>query len=54
MCLPESYKLVALPENEIAIEGNDVLGYEDQMVTIEVGTDEKVTKDLKRRPPTPQ
>ena len=51
---PGSYRLVAVPENEMQMRGNQVIGYEDQMESVTVGPKDKVTKDLKRREPTPQ
>ncbi len=51
---PGSYRLVAVPENEMEISGNQVIDYEDQMETVTVGPNDKITKDLKRRDPTPQ
>jgi hypothetical protein len=48
---PGSYKLVAVEESDPPTQGNNVLGYENLMETVEVGVDEKVTKDLKRRTP---
>jgi hypothetical protein len=44
---PGSYKLVAVSD----AEPDNLLGYENQMETVEVGTGEKVTKDLQRRTP---
>ena len=38
----------------MSLQGNRVLGYEDQMESVTVGTKDKVTKDLKRRTPTSQ
>ena len=51
---PGSYRLVAVPPNEMEITGDQVIGYEDQMETVTVGPNDKITKDLKRRDPTPQ
>jgi len=51
---PGSYRLVAVPENEMEISGSQVIGYEDQMESVTVGAKDKITKDLKRREPTPQ
>ena len=49
---PGSYKLVAVPESELEVQGNNVLGYEDQMESVQVGAQDKVIKDLKHRPST--
>jgi hypothetical protein len=46
---PGTYRLVAVPENEMEMSGNQVIGYEDQMETVTVRPKDKVTKDLKRR-----
>jgi hypothetical protein len=51
---PGTYRLVAVPENEMERSGNQVIGYEDQMETVTVRPKDKVTKDLKRRGPTSQ
>jgi hypothetical protein len=51
---PGTYRLVAVPENEMDVRGNQVIGYEDQTETVTVGPKDKITKDLKRREPTPQ
>jgi len=51
---PGDYQIVAVPENELSLQGNRVIGYEDQMENVTVGAKDKVTKDLKRREPTPQ
>lgn len=49
---PGNYKLVAVPEHEVVIQGNNVLGYEDLMESVKVGEQENVTKDLQRQMPT--
>jgi len=46
---PGNYLIVAVPEDDMAIQGNKVLGFEDQMESVKVGPKEKVTKDLKLR-----
>jgi hypothetical protein len=51
---PGDYQIVAVPENEMSLQGNRVIGFEDQMESVTVGPKDKVTKDLKRREPTPQ
>jgi hypothetical protein len=51
---PGNYRIVAVPENEMEMQGNLVIGYEDQMESVIVGAKDKITKDLKRREPTPQ
>jgi allophanate hydrolase subunit 2 len=51
---PGSYKLVAVQESELSIQGNNVLGFEDLMESVAVGAGEKVTKDLQRRMPEAQ
>lgn len=51
---PGDYQIVAVPANEMRLQGNRVIGYEDQMESVTVGVKDKVTKDLKRRDPTPQ
>jgi hypothetical protein len=48
---PGSFKLVAVQESDPEIDGGAVLGYENQMETVDIGAGEKVTKDLKRRMP---
>jgi hypothetical protein len=48
---PGNYKLVAVPENEAAVQGSNVLGYEDLMEAVRVGEQENVTKDLRRQVP---
>lgn len=51
---PGNYQLVAVPEDDLSMQGNKVPGYEDRMESVKVGPKEKVTKDLRRRPPTQQ
>ena len=46
---PGNYKLVAVPEKDMRLQGNNVLGFEDVMESVTVGAQEKVTKDLKRQ-----
>jgi hypothetical protein len=46
---PGNYLIVAVPEDDMAIQGNKVLGFDDQMESVKVGPKEKVTKDLKLR-----
>jgi hypothetical protein len=48
---PGNYKIVAVPENDLVVQGNTVLGYEDLMESVTVGAQEKVIKDLKRATP---
>jgi len=40
-----------VPENDLVVQGNTVLGYEDLMESVTVGAQEKVIKDLKRATP---
>jgi protocatechuate 3,4-dioxygenase beta subunit len=47
---PGDYHIVAVPESDMAMEGT----YEDQMESVKVRPKEKVTKDLKLRPPAVQ
>lgn len=46
---PGEYQIVAIPESDMAMQGNKVIGYEDQMESVKVGPKEKATKDLKQR-----
>jgi protocatechuate 3,4-dioxygenase beta subunit len=48
---PGNYKLVAVPEKDMRLQGNNVLGFEDAMESVTVGAQEKVIKDLKRATP---
>jgi hypothetical protein len=48
---PGNYKLVAVPEKDMRLQGNNLLGFEDVMESITVGAQEKVIKDLVRRQP---
>jgi hypothetical protein len=48
---PGNYKILAVPEDDLVIQGNNVVEYEDQMDTVTVGTQDKVTKDLRRARP---
>jgi Carboxypeptidase regulatory-like domain len=48
---PGSYKLVAMEERNPAIRENNVIGYDQLTEVVEVETDARVTKNLKRRMP---
>jgi hypothetical protein len=51
---PGSYLIAAVSGDDLAVQGNHVIGYEGQTETVRVGARDKVTKDLKRRSPTAQ
>ena len=51
---PGTYRIVAVPENELEVRNHQAIGYEDQTETITVEAKDKITKDLKWHEPTPQ
>jgi hypothetical protein len=51
---PGNYKIAAVLEDDLVIQGDNVLGLDDQMETVTVGTQDKVTKDLRRAKPADQ
>jgi hypothetical protein len=51
---PGSYKLVAIPGDDLSVQGNEALGFEDRMESVELHAGDKVTRDLKRLTPESQ